>query len=249
MTCWSAGQLAAFLGWGDGHSANYPLWHWLANMGMRRDEALALRYRDVDPAAGTVSIRRFAGMVRTAGEGAEVVDGGTKSGRPRVIDLDAATVAVHKAHRRERGSMALQLARDDALVFGDLEGRHRNLEHTRRQFVRDTERCRAGLGDVLPVIRTHDLRYARHDPVWLAGVPVHVVSQRLGHASPTVTLTVTRGAGQPARRRRPVRQADQGGRGMIIRAASVNGVSPRPSGANYKPFTCGNSVSEGRHNP
>jgi integrase len=41
-----------------------------------------------------------------------------------VVDLDAATVAVLRAHRKQRGSIALQLARDDALVLGDQEGRH-----------------------------------------------------------------------------------------------------------------------------
>jgi hypothetical protein len=70
-------------------------------------------------------------MVRHAGQGAEVVEGTTKSGKPRVIDLDTGTAAVLKAHRKARGSQALQLARDDALVFGDLEGQHRNPEHVR----------------------------------------------------------------------------------------------------------------------
>jgi hypothetical protein len=51
------------------------------------------------------------------------VEGDTKSGKPRVVDLDAATVGVLRAYRKERGSMALQLARDDALVFADIEGR------------------------------------------------------------------------------------------------------------------------------
>ena len=64
-------QLAAFLGWAAGTAQNYPLWHTLAMTGMRRGEALALRWRDVDLDAGTVSVRRSAGMVRNAGEGAE----------------------------------------------------------------------------------------------------------------------------------------------------------------------------------
>lgn len=47
-------------------------------------------------------------------------------GKPRVIDIDAETVTILRAWRKERGAMALQLARDDALVFGDFEGRHRD---------------------------------------------------------------------------------------------------------------------------
>ena len=156
----------------------------LAHTGMRRGEGLALRWRNVDLDAATVSIRRSAGMVRYAGEVAEIAEGDTKSGKPRVVDLDPGTVAVLRSWRKERDSMALQLARDDALVFGDLEGQHRNPEHTSRQFVSDVARCRAAIGaDEVPAIRTHDLRHTHATTLLLAGVPVHVVSQRLGHAS------------------------------------------------------------------
>jgi integrase len=191
MTCWSAGQLAAFLSWAATHSQHHALWRTLAYTGMRRGETLALRWRDVGLDAGTVSVRRSAGMVRVAGEGADVIEGDTKSGKPRVIDLDPATAAVLRAHRRERGAMALQLARDDSLVFGDIEGGHRNPEHTSRQFVAEVARCRKAIGEEsLPVIRLHDLRHTHATLLLLAGVPVHVVSERLGHASAVVTMTV-----------------------------------------------------------
>ena len=185
MHPWDASQLAAFLGWAEGASQNYALWHTLAMTGMRRGEALALRWRDVDLDAATVSVRRSAGMVRVAGEGAEVREGDTKSGKPRVVDLDDDAAAVLKARKAERGGLALVLARPGALVFGDIEGQHRNPEHVSRQFVRDVERY----GQV-PAIRLHDLRHTHATLLLLAGVPVHVVSQRLGHASPMVTLTV-----------------------------------------------------------
>jgi integrase len=185
MRPWDAGQLAAFLGWAEGAAQNYPLWHLLAMTGMRRGEALALRWRDVDLDAGTVSIRRSAGMVRNAGEGADVVEGGTKSGKPRVVDLDEDTAAVLRSHRRARGSMALQLVTPGSLIFGDVEGAYRNPEHVSRQLARDIERC----GQV-PAIRLHDLRHTHATLLLLAREPVHVVSQRLGHASPMVTLTV-----------------------------------------------------------
>lgn len=160
MHCWSAAQLAAFGRWAADHSQAAALWHVLANTGCRRGEALAIRWRDLDLDGATVSIRRSAGLIRTAGESAEVVEGGTKSGKPRVVDLDAGTVAVLRAHRKERGAMALQLARDDALVFGDHESRHRNPEHVSRSFARDLARCAAALGDQAPpAIRLHDLRH------------------------------------------------------------------------------------------
>jgi integrase len=70
-------------------------------------------------------------------------------------------------------------------VFGDIEEQHRNPEHVSRQFARDIERR----GQV-PAIRLHDLRHTHATLRLLEREPVHVVSQRLGHASPMVTLTV-----------------------------------------------------------
>ena len=190
MHPWTAGQLAAFLGWAEANSQSYALWHLLAMTGMRRGEALALRWRDVDLDAGTVSVRRSAGMVRNAGEGAEVHEGDTKSGKPRVVDLEDDAAGVLRAHRKLRGSMALQLITPGSLVFGDIEGGHRNPEHTSRQFVRDVERCRQALGYDVTLTRLHDLRHTHATLLLVAREPVHVVSQRLGHASPMVTLTI-----------------------------------------------------------
>jgi integrase len=186
MTPWDAAQLAGFLGWAREHApGSYPLWWVLAFTGMRRGELLSLRWRDIDLDAGTISVRRSAGMVRNAGEGAEMVEDDTKSGKPRVIDIDPATAEVIRDWKRERGSLSLTLARPAALVFGDLEDDHRNGEHVSRQFNRDVER----FGQV-PAIRLHDLRHTHATLLLLAGQPVHVVSQRLGHASAVVTMTV-----------------------------------------------------------
>jgi len=104
---------------------------------------------------------------------------------------DAATVAVLRVHRRERGAVALQLARDDALVFGDHEGRYLHPERFTRTFRAEVARCRKAIGDqALPEIRLHDLRHTHATLLLAKGVPVKVVSERLGHASPTITLQV-----------------------------------------------------------
>ncbi|GGO79238.1 tyrosine-type recombinase/integrase [Nonomuraea cavernae] len=42
----------------------------------------------------------------------------------------------------------------------------------------------------LPRARLHDLRHIHATTLLLAGVPVHVVATRLGHADPSITLGV-----------------------------------------------------------
>jgi integrase len=189
MHPWTAAELAAFLGWAREHSELAAAWHVLSFTGMRRGELLGLRWRDIDLDAATITVRRSAGLIRNMGEGASVTEGPTKTGKPRVVDLDPGTVAVLRAWKRERGTLVLVLARDDALVFGDINGQHRQPEHFSRTWNQTVTRAIRDGVDV-PMIRLHDLRHSHATILLQAGEPVHVVSQRLGHASVVVTLTV-----------------------------------------------------------
>jgi integrase len=189
---WTAPQLSSFLRWADEHGCRDAVaWRLLAYTGMRRGEALALRWRDLDMDAGRVSVRRSVGLVRMKGEGAEFVEGPTKSGKDRVVDLDPQTVAALRSWRLARAGLDLRLARDDALIFGDLGGRHLHPEFFTRRFTRSLALARRELGtEVLPMIRLHDLRHTHATLLLAAGVPVKVVSERLGHASVTITLMI-----------------------------------------------------------
>ena len=104
----------------------------LAYTGMRRGELLALRWRDVDLDAATITIRRSAGPSATRAESAEITEGDTKTNKPRVIDIDPGTVEVLRAWKRERGALALALAAPSSLVFGDIEGGLRHPERFSR---------------------------------------------------------------------------------------------------------------------
>ena len=48
----------------------------------------------------------------------------------------------------------------------------------------------ASPAQVLPYARLHDLRHLHATTLLAAGVPVHVVAARLGHADPAVTLRI-----------------------------------------------------------
>ncbi|MFI6499873.1 tyrosine-type recombinase/integrase [Nonomuraea typhae] len=192
MYPWAAAQLRDFLTWSKEHSHLHVAWHVLAHTGMRRGELLALRWREIDLEAGTISVRRSVGVVRIKGEGAVLREGSTKTDKPRVVDIDAETLTLLKAYKRERGGLALQLARDDALVFGDLEGEHRHPERFSRGFQDQLKRCAKAFEkderEALPRIRLHDLRHTHATILLIGGKHLKMVSERLGHTNPTVTL-------------------------------------------------------------
>ncbi|MEX5718439.1 tyrosine-type recombinase/integrase [Geodermatophilus maliterrae] len=120
-----------------------------------------------------------------------MVEGPTKTGQSRVVDLDAGTVAALRAYRTARSGVSSDLVRDTAVVLSNLDGTHRHPERFSRRFAGQLARARKALGeDQLPVIRLHDLRHTHATPLLADGVPVEVVSERLGHASATITLTV-----------------------------------------------------------
>src|SRR5258708_15087422 len=131
MHPWNASQLQAFLGWSKESSSLHAAWRVLAMTGMRRGELLALRWRHVDLDGATISIQRTVGIARIKGDSAsgKPVEGPTKTAKSRrVIDIDPGTVALLRAWKRERGGLALALARDDALVFSSPEGGHMHPE-------------------------------------------------------------------------------------------------------------------------
>ncbi len=76
-------------------------------------------------------------------------------------------------------------------MFSDLDGTHRHPERFSHRFTGQLAQARTALGEVqLPGIRLHDLRHT-HATLPLADrVPVTIVSERSGHASATIPLTV-----------------------------------------------------------
>jgi integrase len=57
-------------------------------------------------------------------------------------------------------------------------------------LIRSHNEARESEGELLPHARLHDLRHIHATTLLLAGVPVHVVGARLGHADPSITLRV-----------------------------------------------------------
>lgn len=101
----------------------------------------------------------------------------------RSIDLDPTTVNVLSGwetwQSAERGSVGIE---PTGWVFADVKGNPIHPDSISQTFERIANR--AGVRR----IRLHDLRHTHGTLLIKAGVPVKVVSERLGHANPAFTI-------------------------------------------------------------
>jgi len=179
LRAWTAEQLVVFLDAVRSHRL-HPAFHLAAYTGMRRGEILGLRWSDVDLAVGRLSVRQALVEVAYA---VQVSDVKTSTGR-RTIDLDAGTVDVLAAWRIERAEERGSVPPGEELVFTKPDG---TWVHP-QTFSQILERKVAQLD--VPRISLHDLRHTHATLMIKAGVPVKVVSERLGHANVAFTMSV-----------------------------------------------------------
>jgi integrase len=161
----------------------YPLWLTLAMTGLRRGEALALRWADVDLERSRVSVRRS--LVPINGT-VEVHEPKTSRGR-RLVALDPFTVSVLRAWSRRQKAEHLEWGpawSESGLVFTRTDGKLLHPERVSKAF-------RAAVKKTgLPPIHLHDLRHTHATLALEAGVHPKVVSDRLGHATVAITLDI-----------------------------------------------------------
>lgn len=176
---WTAEQLREFLTFSRSHRSHAALWV-TANTGMRRGEVLGLRWGDVDLEAATLSVTR---SLVSVGYALHETRGKSRTAR-RCINLDPATLNVLRRWREHRAGEDSEFDRGDldARVFCRPDG-----EPTHPQLLSDAFGKlvdRSGL----PRIRFHDLRHTHATLLLKAGVPIKVVSERLGHSTPGFTM-------------------------------------------------------------
>jgi integrase len=179
MRVWSAEQLGAFLD-AVAEDRLRACWVLAATTGMRRGELVGLRWDDVDLDASRLSVRRSRVAVRY-----EVVEGEPKSGRARMIDLDGATVAELRSHRKRQLEERLawgEAYQDSRYLFTREDGTAIH-PHSLSQFF-EKRVARAGL----PALPFHGLRHTHATLGLAAGVEAKVMQERLGHASIGITL-------------------------------------------------------------
>jgi integrase len=188
MRVWSGPQVRCFLELCDSDRYRWP-WLFLATTGCRRGEALGLRWSDIDFERSLASIRQeVIPLTKAAGVGREgVIVQRTKTGKPRVVELDGSTVSALRSWKARLAEERLAIGAgyvDLDLVFARPDGRPYHPEAFSKTFDR---RLRQAKFEDLPRIRVHDLRHTWATLALVAGVDVKVVSERLGHSSPMIT--------------------------------------------------------------
>jgi integrase len=173
-------------------SSLFPIIAVLAFTGMRRGEALALRWRDLDIAQRTLRIERA--VEQTSEFGLAIKEPKTSRGKRTITiddDLIELLVAERDQHLRIKAGvpdgvridLSLVKLPEDALMFPGPPGpgedfsftRLRRPDNTTKEFLR-----RAHLLG-FKKLRLHDLRGGHETLLLDQGVPVHVVAARCGH--------------------------------------------------------------------
>ncbi len=182
MACLDADGTARLLEAAEGTRLYLPLL--LAGTGgLRLGEILGLRWEDVDLDTGALHVRQALEFTR-----AGIAFKQPKTHRSkRPVTLPALVVA---ALVRQRGLQAQQRlllgpayqTRD--LVIAREDGSPMNPQAISKDFARLAER--AGV----PQVRFHDLRHTHAAWLLREGVPLKVVSERLGHAQASTTLDI-----------------------------------------------------------
>lgn len=177
ISVWSPEDTVKFLETAKHHKRYkrlYPLFYLALSTGLRRGEILGLHWSDI--VGDTLTVKRA--LVAIDNE-VEINEPKTATSKRKVF-LSADCVEVLKAHR------ATQLEKYGKLeiVFPSLNATYFHPRNLLRAFYKVIEDA-----GVL-TIRFHDLRHAHASLLIKNGVSPVVVSERLGHADPAITLRV-----------------------------------------------------------
>lgn len=176
MHSWSTEEAREFLVFVRGDRLE-AAWALFLTRGLRRGEVAGLRWDQVNLKERLLRVTRT--RITVDGHALESVPK-TNAGR-RTVPLDSNLVELLRAHAASQ--KVARISGDDH-VFTDELGRPWHPDYFTDRF--------AELVAVsgLPKIRLHDTRHTAASLMLAAGVPVKIVSEMLGHASPSITLAL-----------------------------------------------------------
>jgi integrase len=177
---WNREERARFVTGIEGSNLEVPVKLALAT-GLRRGEQAALRWTDFDLDQGIIHVSRSRTSVRD-----RVVETTPKSATSRRrVSVSPEVVTMLKTHRRSFPF--------SEYAFVDLLGDPVNPKHWSRDFYTAARKLgmpKASRERPTLVANWHALRHCHAQALLEAGVPLEVVSRRLGHASFNITHTI-----------------------------------------------------------
>jgi len=164
--------------------ALYPIVALALATGLRRGELLALSWGNVDLDAAKLRVERSLEQTK---EGLHFKSPKTRHGR-RVVSLSPWIVRDLRAHRKAQQEQRLRLGLgqlpDETLLFPNPDGDARSPNAMSKEWTRTAAQLR------LPRVNFHAFRHTHASQLIAARMDVLTISRRLGHGSPTITLTV-----------------------------------------------------------
>jgi integrase len=161
----------------------YPLWHLIANTGLRRSEAIALTWADLNFTTRILSVRRSADTSLAKNTKA------TKTYKARAVALDSKTVEVIRAFKTLRAAISNEFTKQEAFIFSTINNELRGPNDVTARWSRLAVKAREYFQD-LPNITLKGLRHTHATLLLQAGVNPKIVQERLGHSNISTTLDI-----------------------------------------------------------
>lgn len=163
----------------------YALFYTYLFTGMRRSEALAVRWCDVDLLGLQISVSRTIQYLSGVKNHVTFKEPKSKKSR-RLIALSPSTGFVLEEHRKAqekmRESLQLPLITENNLVFSHWDGSPLLPDSITHAWVKLVRKCG------LKGIRLHDARHTHATIMLKQGVHPKIVQERLGHSTISTTL-------------------------------------------------------------
>ncbi|MDN4493100.1 site-specific integrase [Ureibacillus aquaedulcis] len=167
----------------EGNLKRYAFFHLLSFSGMRKSEAFALMWKDINFVNNEIRITK---AVARGKQGLYL--GPTKNGLPRTIKLDNTTMQLLKDWKKQQAKKHLQLGlntmQKNQLVFPSTKNALHEPNKTYRWLKHVLEKYK------LEAITTHGLRHTHCSLLFEAGATIKEVQYRLGHKDVKTTLEV-----------------------------------------------------------
>ena len=182
MTSWSVADARSFLA-ATSKDRLAVGWALLLTRGIRRGELCGLRWDAVDLEGGTIKIL----STRVVVDGKAITSAPKTSAGKRSVPLDPSLLKLLKSHQTKQGAEKLSAGEgysDGGYVLADELGVPYHPDTISDWFETAVNAAK------LPRIRLHDTRHTAASLMLASGVPTKVVSELLGHSSPTITLSI-----------------------------------------------------------